>query len=58
MTAKYTNLAYNDSQVYNLQRYLVDEISDIQDLPTNCGPGSKAIVAATGDSYLLNNKHE
>ena len=58
MTAKYTNLAYNDSQVYNLQRYLVDEVSDIQDLPTNCGPGSKAIVAATGDSYLLNNKHE
>ena len=55
---KYTNLPYDDSQAYGLQKYLVDSADDIKDLPTNCAVGSKAIVANGGVTYLLNNKHE
>ena len=54
----YTILAYDDSKIYSLSRFLVDSSSDIKDLPSNCAPGSKAIVANTGDIYLLNNQNE
>ena len=54
----YTILAYDDSKIYNLSRFLVDKASDIKDLPTDCAPGSKAIVAENGSVFLLNNNHE
>ncbi len=55
---KYTILPYDDSQAYGLQRYLVDKEDDIKELSTNCGIGSKAIVAESGNTYLLNNEHK
>lgn len=54
----YTILAYDDSKIYNLSRFLVDTASDIKSLPTDCAPGSKAIVAENGSIFLLNNNHE
>jgi hypothetical protein len=54
----YTILAYDDSQVSGLSRFLVDNIGDINNLPINCKPGSKAIVANSGAEYILNNQHQ
>lgn len=54
----YTILAYDDSKIYNLSRFLVDTASDMKSLPTDCAPGSKAIVAENGSVFLLNNNHE
>lgn len=55
---KYTTLPYDDSLTHGLQRYIVDKEVDINELPTNCSVGSKAIVAESGKTYLLNNAHE
>ncbi len=54
---KYTILPYDDTQIQGLNRYIVDEVSDIETLPAYAQPGSKAIVANTGEVYLLNNSH-
>ena len=55
---KYTILPYDDTLTQGLSRYIVDEVSDIEDLPGNIQAGSKVIVANTGETYLLNNSHE
>ena len=55
---KYTILPYDDTQAHGLNRYIVDEVSDIETLPAYIQPGSKAIVANSGDVYLLNNEHK
>ena len=40
---------------YNTCEYLADDVSDIQDLPTDA-PGSTVLIAATSDVYILNNQ--
>ncbi len=40
---------------YNTFEYLVDDVEDISDLPTDA-PGSTALIAATSDVYILNNQ--
>jgi hypothetical protein len=54
----YSILAYDDSKIHNLSRFLVDTANELKDLPTTCAPGSKAIVAENGATYLLNNQHQ
>lgn len=40
---------------YGTHQYLVDEEGDLEDLPV-AEVGSVALVAATSDVYILNNK--
>ena len=54
----YKVLAYDDSQVNELSRFLVDNVSDITNLPINSKPGSRVTVANTGAEYMLNNQNE
>lgn len=42
---------------YNTHQYLVDEVADLAKLPSH-KVGSLALVAATADVYILNNKRE
>ena len=42
---------------YNTRQYLVDEEADLSSLPSS-KVGSLALVAATADVYILNNKKE
>ena len=42
---------------YGTHQYLVDEEQDLEDLPV-AEVGSVALVAATSDVYILNNKLE
>jgi hypothetical protein len=44
--------------VYNQAIFYCDYESDVSDLPTNRGVGSKAIVIETGNVYLLNGQHQ
>lgn len=53
----YTRLPYGRSS-YGFGEFVVDEISDIDDLPTGGTPGSKAVVANAGVEYILNNRHQ
>ena len=55
---KYTTLPYDDSLTHGPVRVIVDKESDIKDLPKDFSAGSKAIVAESGKTYLLNNKQE
>ena len=47
------------SEDFNLgiHQFLVDEVADLQNLPSE-EIGSAALVAATSDVYILNNKKE
>ena len=47
------------SEDYHLgiHQYLVDEVADLQNLPSE-EIGSSALVASTADVYILNNKKE
>jgi len=38
----------------SVMEYICDTAADLSDLPTSCLAGSKAYVASTGDSYVLN----
>ena len=40
------------------KEYIVDEPEDIKKLPTNCDPGSNAVVVNTGEVYMLNASYE
>jgi len=42
---------------YKTQQYLVDELADLNSIPRK-KIGSLALVAATADVYILNNKKE
>lgn len=53
--AKYKVLS-EESQ-FDTHQYMVDEASDISSLPKD-EPGSAALVVATGDVYVLNNKYQ
>ena len=53
--AKYKVLS-EESQ-FDTHQYMVDETADINSLPKD-EPGSVAIVAATSDVYILNNKKQ
>ena len=44
---------------YNVQEYMLDYESDVQDLPKmECAPGSSAYVIENGDIYLKNSLGE
>lgn len=43
---------------YNMAEYLCDYQSDVANLPTNRGPGSKATVIENGNVYVLNAEHQ
>lgn len=44
---------------YLVNKYLLDSVADIQDLPTrSISPGSEAIIDSTGAIYRLNNDYE
>ena len=47
----------NEDFLHKTHQYLIDEISDLQHLPID-EIGSFALVAATSDVYVLNNKQE
>ena len=47
----------DENRHYRTHDYLVDEVSDLQSLPAE-EIGSFALVAATSDVYVLNNKKE
>ena len=42
---------------YNTRQYLIDEEADLSSLPLS-KVGSVALVAATADVYILNNKKQ
>jgi hypothetical protein len=39
---------------YNMAEFLCDYQSDVADLPTDCGVGSKAFVIENSNVYILN----
>ena len=41
---------------YGVVSYIVDNVSDISNLPVDHQPGSTALVASTSDVYILNNQ--
>lgn len=43
---------------YNASIFLCDFKSDVANLPTNKGAGSKAKVIETGEWYVLNSQHQ
>ena len=47
----------DENRHYRTHQYLVDEEADLQSLPSE-EIGSFALVAATSDIYVLNNKKE
>lgn len=47
----------NANSEYKTREYLIDEDADVSILPKNY-PGSLALVAATSDVYILNNKKQ
>ena len=47
----------DENRHYRTHDYLVDEVEDLQSLPAE-EIGSFALVAATSDVYVLNNKKE
>lgn len=53
----YTRLPYGRSS-YGFAEFIVDTIDDIATLPTDCKPGSTAIVTDDGVEYILNNKRQ
>lgn len=46
------------SPFYNAADFLCDYESDVANLPTNRGAGSKAYVIENGNRYILNNQHQ
>lgn len=50
----------NGKPVYGVKKYVVDETSDVEGLPTDgsVGVGSSCLVIATGDIYIMNSEHK
>lgn len=46
----------NDRARYSLVEYVADTENDVNNLPTDCLPGSSCIVAETSNVYMLNNQ--
>lgn len=40
--------------LYGIKTFLVDTKAEVANLPTNCKPGSMAIVAEDSSQYILN----
>lgn len=38
---------------YDLLELVLDDESDVQNLPTNCAPGSLALVISSGNLYVM-----
>lgn len=43
---------------YGQKEFVVDFESDVATLPTNCEPGSKALVIETSQYYMLNHNKQ
>lgn len=48
----------SDDRDFDWEEYIVDSLEDIENLPTHCGWGSRAICISTGDIYVLNSEKE
>lgn len=58
MAYKIVNSDYAPVTGQNYAEFILDDNSDINQVPTNCAPGSLAIVAAkSGKVYMLNASH-
>ena len=44
---------YGDMVVAPVSEFVCDAVSDVEDLPTTAVFGSRAIVIATGDVYMI-----
>ena len=51
----YSISANRNKIAYDIKRFIVDFTSDIANLPTNCTPGSTALVLENSQRYMLNN---
>jgi len=45
----------NGNPSYGLYSYILDTLEDLENLSTKGAPGSAALVASTGEVYILNN---
>lgn len=43
---------------YNLREYICDTPADLNDIPTDCEPGSTTLVISTSEVYILNTEKE
>lgn len=48
----------NGNPSYGLYSYILDTLEDLENLSTKGAPGSAALVASTGEVYILNNQKE
>lgn len=48
----------DNKAIYGTVKFLCDYQSDVANLPTNRGPGSKATVIENGNVYVLNAEHQ
>lgn len=48
----------NGNPVYGIYSYILDAPEDLENLPRKGAPGSTALVASTGNIYILNNQRE
>lgn len=42
----------------DVKEFIVDDASDVDNLPTDAAPGSTCIVISTADVYMLNNQKQ
>lgn len=54
----YSILSNSGNLRHGQKEYLLDTELDVDSLPTDCEPGSKAFVIETSQTYMLNNQHE
>ena len=51
----YSISANRNKVAYDTKKFIVDFVSDIPTLPTDCAPGSTAFVIESSTHYMLNN---
>jgi len=52
--------SHNGKLGYGIKKYIVDDASGIEELPTDgsVSVGSSCLVIATGDLYIMNSEHK
>lgn len=53
-----TLIKERDQKKYNIKEFILDDESEILDLPTDIGVGSLAYVIDSGNFYMINSKQE
>lgn len=46
-------MTINGKPVYNTYEYFCDFEKDVEKLPTNCAPGSRAYIGENGKVYMI-----